>query len=62
MIDYKPEHGSYEDKLGRAIGYLLEHKIYRGRANCLHIYRNSEGKRTTPSFQPFKHRADGLPF
>ena len=60
--DFKPVHNSYEDKLGRAIGYLISEGIWRGRSNCGHIYTNSEGKRTTPPFQPFKQRPDGLPF
>ena len=58
--DYKPEHGSYEDKLGRAIGYLIARNIWRGRASCEHVYRTSDGKRVWPD--KCQHRKDGLPF
>lgn len=52
--DYKPEHGSYEDKLGRAIGYLLSNNIWRGKAECRHVYTNSEGKRVVPSMAVYR--------
>ena len=63
MKDYKPEHGSYEDKLGRAVGYLIERGIWRGRADCQHRYRNSHGKLVVPRLSIYRRQdVRGLPF
>ena len=63
MKDYAPKAwlagkpAPMENKLGRAIGYLIKRGIWRGRADCKHVYRDSEGRRRTPVERP-----DGLPF
>ena len=63
MKDYKPAPNSYEDKLGRAIGYLLERGIWRGKADCRHRYVNSHGKVVVPSLSIYRRQdVRGLPF
>lgn len=42
MKDHKPEYMSTSDKLARAIGYLKERGIYRGRTQCCHQYTKAE--------------------
>lgn len=51
---------STEEKLGRAIGYLMARGICRGKPDCNHVYRNADGKRVTPILR--YSRDDGLPF
>ena len=58
MRDYKPEHGSYEDKLGRAIGYLKEKGIWRGSSTCNHRYKNSDGRVSSLAANFFQEVSD----
>ncbi len=49
MKDYKLEHGSTQQKLEQAIGYLKEKGIWRGSSACQHRYRNADGRLVLPT-------------
>ena len=53
MKDHKVEHGSLQDKLDRAKGYLNERGINRNSVACQHRYKNSDGKIVYPTRKLF---------
>lgn len=62
MKDYKPEHGSADDKLSRAKGYLIERGIYRGISDCSHKYTTADGKRVSPELYIERNNSLNVPF
>ena len=55
-------HADYlHDELNKAIAYLDERGINRGRANCAHQYTNTEGKVIRTSLAAYTSNGRGMP-